>query len=153
VFFFLQFLDFFNFVKNQYNAKIKIFRSDNIMKFVNQNFKNLFSEKGILHQTTCVYTPEQNSVSERKNRHILEITRVLLFQSNVPKLFWSDAILTYVYLINRLSSANLNYKSPLEIIYQRKIIIDHLRVFECLCYVHNNNKQDKLDVRAIKAIF
>jgi len=146
------FQEFSNFVENQFNYKIKTFRTDNGTEFVNQNFTNYLKQKGISHQTTCVYTPQQNGVSERKNRHLLEITRVLLFQSKIPKTFWSDAVLTATYLINRLPSMNLNYKSPLEILYKRKIIIDHLRVFGCVCYVHNN-KRDKLDYTSIKAIF
>ena len=81
------------------------------------------------------------------------MTHVLLFQNNVPKIFWSSAVLTAIYLINRLPSANLEYKSPLEIIYQRKLNIDHLRVFGCTCYVHNNNMENKLDVKSIKTVF
>jgi hypothetical protein len=64
--FFSKFLDFHNFVENQYNAKIKVFRLDNGIKFVNNFFVNFFEEKKILHQTSCVYTPEQNVISERK---------------------------------------------------------------------------------------
>jgi hypothetical protein len=96
------------------------------MQFVNKKFSNFFQQRGIMHQTTCVYTRQQNGVSERKNRHLLEITRVLLFQNNVPKIYWSNAVLTVAYLINRSSSVNLDYKSPLEIIYQRKLNIDHV---------------------------
>jgi hypothetical protein len=81
------------------------------------------------------------------------MTRVLLYQNNVPKSYWLDAVLTFAYLINRLSSIKLGFKSLLEILYQRKIIMDHLRVFECTCYVYNDNKKDKLDFRAIKTIF
>jgi hypothetical protein len=80
------------------------------------------------------------------------MTRVLLFQNNVPKIYWSDAVLTATYLINRLPSANLNYKSPLEILYQRKINLEYLKIFGCTCYVHKN-KQDKLDYTSIKTIF
>jgi transposase InsO family protein len=116
-------------VENQYNAKIKVFRLDNGTEFINQNFINFFKEREILHQTSCVYTPKQNGVLERKNRHLLEMTRVLLYQNNIPRIYWSDAVLTFAYLINRFSSANLNYKSPLEIIYQRKSIIDHFKFF------------------------
>jgi hypothetical protein len=36
-------------------------------------------KKGIIHQTTCINTFEQNGVSERKNRHILEVTRALFY--------------------------------------------------------------------------
>jgi hypothetical protein len=55
---FSQFVDFCNFVKNQFETKIKIFRSDNGTEFVNHNFIIFFQQKSILHQTTCVYTPE-----------------------------------------------------------------------------------------------
>jgi hypothetical protein len=55
------------------------------------------------------------------------MTRVLLYQNNVPRTYWSDAVLTSTYLINRLSSAKLNYKSQLKILYQRKVIIDNLK--------------------------
>jgi len=32
------------------------------------------SEKGVVHEFTCVDTPQQNGVAERKNRHLLEVT-------------------------------------------------------------------------------
>jgi Integrase core domain len=40
----------YNFIENQYDAKIKIFRSDNGMKYVNKKISDLFKEKGILDQ-------------------------------------------------------------------------------------------------------
>jgi uncharacterized protein YfbU (UPF0304 family) len=82
------------------------------------------------------------------------MTRVLLYQNNVPRIYWSDVVITFTYLSSQLSSAKLNYKSPLEILFQtKKNIIDHLKIFGCTSYVSNDNKQDKLDVRAIKIIF
>jgi hypothetical protein len=61
-------------------------------------------------------------------------------------------MLIAAYLINRLPSANQNFKSPLEILYDRKINIDHLRVFGCVCFIHKN-KIDKLDFTSTKEIF
>jgi transposase InsO family protein len=61
---FQRFLEFTNFIENQYNFTIKIFRSNNDTEYVNKNFSNYFQQKGILHQTSCVYTPEQNGISE-----------------------------------------------------------------------------------------
>jgi hypothetical protein len=133
---FSQFKEFYNFVQTQFDAKIRTFRFDNRTEFVNQNFSFFFKEKSILHQTSCVYTPQQSGVSERKNRHLLEITRVLLYQNNVPTSYWADVILVATYLMNRLSSVKLNFKSPLEVIYTKKISNNHLSVFGCTCYVH-----------------
>jgi hypothetical protein len=64
--------------------------------------------------------PNKMGCRNEKNRHLLEVTRVLLFQNNVPKSFWPETVLTATYLINRLSSAKLNFKSPLEFFLPRK---------------------------------
>jgi hypothetical protein len=61
---------------------------------------------------------------KEKNRHLLEKkTRALLQQTNVPKCFWSDAILSANYLINRLPSSVLNDKIPLEILNKNLLIL------------------------------
>jgi Integrase core domain/GAG-pre-integrase domain len=60
------FQEFTNFIENQYSYKIKTFRTDNGTEFVNQKNLIFLKQKGIVHQTTCVYTPQQNGISERK---------------------------------------------------------------------------------------
>jgi hypothetical protein len=71
---------FFALVLNQFNITIKICRSDNGSEFVNQRIQTLFSKNGVIHQTPCVYTPQQNGVVERKHRHLLNSARSLMFQ-------------------------------------------------------------------------
>jgi hypothetical protein len=80
------------------------------------------------------------------------MTRTLMFQSNVPKKIWSDAILCATHLINRLPSSRLKNQIPLEILYQQKIIFDHLKIFRCTSFVHIKRK-DKLDFVSTKTIF
>ena len=46
--------------------------------------------------------PEQNGISERKHRHIMEAGLSLLAQSHLSSQFWVDAFKTAIYLINRL---------------------------------------------------
>lgn len=110
--------------------------------------KNLFTEKGISHQTTCTYTPQQNGVVERKHKHLLETFRALLFQSNLPTKFWGDCVLTATYLINRFPSKVLKNKTPFEILFGYPPSYSHLKSFCCLCYVTNNEKsRDKFQSR------
>ena len=48
---------------------------------------NLWLLIGILHQTSCAYTPQQNGVAERKNRHLMETTRTLSIHGEIPEHF------------------------------------------------------------------
>ena len=61
-------------------------------------------------------TPQQNDLSEHKNRRLLEVARALMLNSNVPKCFWGDAILTACYLINRVPSQVLHFQFPLTLL-------------------------------------
>ncbi|KAK1684333.1 hypothetical protein QYE76_045181 [Lolium multiflorum] len=148
------FKNFHSLVCNQYNANVKIFRSDNGTEYVNSDFNNFLSSRGIIHQTTCVNTAEQNGVAERKNRHLLEVARSLMFMMNVPKFLWGEAVKTAAYLINRMPSRVLNYKTPIECLSGTNSFIVPPKVFGCTCFVHDyRNSVGKLDPRAVKCIF
>jgi hypothetical protein len=80
------------------------------------NLEAYFREQGIIHQTTCVDTPQQNGVAGRKNRHLLEVTRSLMLDTHVPKSYWGDALLTATYLINWMPYRVLDFKTPSEVL-------------------------------------
>ncbi|KAL0395631.1 UNVERIFIED_CONTAM: Retrovirus-related Pol polyprotein from transposon RE2 [Sesamum calycinum] len=118
------------------------------------NFAQFDDFAGILHQTSCSYTPQQNGVVERKHKQLLEMARALLFQSSLPKKFWGESILTATYLINRLPTPLLNWKSPFEILYKKPPSYAQLKVFGCLCFASNvTPHKQKFDQRAYKCVF
>lgn len=68
---------FFSMVKTQFKTKIQQLRSDNAHDFFNKSNYQYFSNLGVIHQSSCVHTPQQNGVVERKHRHILNTTHAL----------------------------------------------------------------------------
>ena len=110
------FQSFHTMIQTQFSAKIQILRSDNGGEYVNKKFQDYFAIHGLLHETSCAQTPQQNGVAERKNRLILETARALLLGAHVPSRYWDDAITTTVYLLNRMPSKVLQFKTPLQVL-------------------------------------
>lgn len=146
-----QIREFMALVERQYSKKVKVLRSDNGTEFT--CLANYFKDHGILHETSCAYTPQQNGRAERKHRHILNISRALRFQANLPIEFWGECVLTAAHLINRTPSPLLKNRTPFEILHGQPPEISHLRVLGCLAYAHNKNtKGDKFASRSRKCV-
>ncbi|KAL2252169.1 UNVERIFIED_CONTAM: Retrovirus-related Pol polyprotein from transposon RE1 [Sesamum indicum] len=146
--------EFHKMVLTQFEKRIKTVRTDNGLEFINEQCQTFFKEEGIIHQTTCTYTPQQNGVVERKHKHLLQVARSLIFQANLPKLFWIEAILTSTYIINRLPTSVLEWKTPYETLFNKPVNYSHFRTFGCLCFATNIlPHKSKFDSRATKCIF
>ena len=141
-------------VENQSGRKIQAIRSDNGTEYTSNKFNSFCEEAGIEHQLTTPYTPQQNGVSERKNRTIMEMTRCLLHEKNLPKKFWAEAASTSVFLLNRLPTRAVQKQIPFEAWYGVKPSVKNLKIFGCLCFSHvPQAKRDKLDEKAAPGIF
>ncbi|GKC27583.1 zinc finger, CCHC-type containing protein [Tanacetum coccineum] len=68
-------------VELQQGSLIKRFRTDGGGEYMDTQY---FQSVGIIHETNAPYTPQQNSISERKNRILKEMVN-----SNVSLLDWS----------------------------------------------------------------
>ncbi|TYK11079.1 Beta-galactosidase [Cucumis melo var. makuwa] len=153
------FQNFYHTIKTQFHTKIAILRSDNGREFQNHNLSEFLASKGIVHQTSCAYTPQQNGVAERKNRHLVEVARSLMLSTSLPSYLWGDAILTAAHLINRMPSRILHLQTPLDCLKEsypstRLVSEVPLRVFGCTAYVHNfGPNQTKFTPRAQACVF
>lgn len=146
---------FTSMVKVHFNSSVHTFRSDHAFELGSSvEAATLFASQGILHQTTISHTPQQNGVVDRKYKHLLEVSRALLFQSKLPLTFWSDCVLTVIYLINRMPSPLLLKVSPYEKLHGCTQSYDYLRSFGCMCFATSPKAgRNKFQSRAISYIF
>ncbi|CAN0862518.1 Retrovirus-related Pol polyprotein from transposon TNT 1-94 [Linum grandiflorum] len=121
--------EFIQMVLTQFGKRIKIIRSDPGGEFTSHSLLALFKEHGILGQQSCPGVSKQNGLVERKHRHVLELTRAMLFHSQVPPSFWVEAVHTVVY---RQITPVLQQQSPYQILFSRLPNYDWLRVFVCV---------------------
>ncbi|GBP19524.1 Retrovirus-related Pol polyprotein from transposon TNT 1-94 [Eumeta japonica] len=99
--------DFLNRAENVTGNKVKTFRTDNGLEFINKEVKEMCSKKGIIHQTTVYYTPEQNGKAERVNRTLVEAARTMLHAKNLHKKLWAEAVNTAAFVLNRTVYAHI----------------------------------------------
>ena len=116
---------------------------------------NICKNSGIICEFTIPYNPQQNGVSERMNRTLLEKARTMLINSKLDKIFWGDAILTACFLTNRSPCSVLEQnKTPYEMWHSRKPDFSKLQIFGVIAYAHvPKSLRDKLSNLSIKSYF
>ena len=72
-------------LETQSGKRLKAVRTDNGTEYVNSELQAYFSSKGVLHNTTAPYTPEQNGVAERFNRTLIERVRAMLLDAQLEE--------------------------------------------------------------------
>ena len=75
-------------IRTEFNSQIHILWMDDGGEHINHNMENCFlSTNGLIHQTSCSDTPQQNGVIEQKNCTLLALTVALMIESHVPHYF------------------------------------------------------------------
>lgn len=109
--------------------------------------------RGIDHQFTAPYNPEQNGKAERDIRTVTEIIRAMIFGRNLLKKLWSETVGMAAYILNRSTTSKCN-KTPYERWFGRKPNILDIKTFGSTAYAHVPDVQrQKLDPKANKLTF
>ncbi|CAI7863638.1 unnamed protein product [Closterium sp. NIES-53] len=82
--------------------KVKVIRTDNGGEFIGADFEAVLKKKGIQHQLTVPYNPQQNGVAERFNRTLQEGAHTLLGRAGLPDPFWVTALRQVALVKNRV---------------------------------------------------
>ncbi|GKB11700.1 putative RNA-directed DNA polymerase [Tanacetum coccineum] len=138
-------------VELQLGKKIKALRSDRGGEYLSQEFKDYLSENGIVQNLTSPYTPQQNGVSERRNRTLLDMVRSMFNLTTLPLSFWDYALESAVRILNMVPTKKVD-KTPYEIWHGKAPNLSYLKVWGCEAYVKRDSA-DKLQQRSVKCIF
>jgi hypothetical protein len=134
-------------------CKVVTVRTDRGTEFVNYDLSDFFARKGITHQTSAPYSPQQNGKVERMNRVIKERVRALLFTAEAGPELWVGAARAVVRLLN-ISAVTGKPASPDELFYGRKPSAGHMKVWGCLAYVKFPDRQlTALGPRSVAGMF
>ncbi|MCO5579721.1 hypothetical protein L7F22_033581 [Adiantum nelumboides] len=123
-------------VENETGCKVQTLRTDRGGEYMSGAFKDFLGKKGIKHQCTMPYTPQQNGVAKRKNWSLMEMARCMLKAKSLPHKLWMEAVACAAHVLNRCPTRALKTITPYESWYDRKPSVSYLRVFGCLAYAH-----------------
>ena len=136
--------NFAKMVETQFPKCIKIFWSDNALKYTQYVFQAVLHSYGIVHQLTCLSTSQQNSRAEWKLHRILDTVCALLLSAKVSAPFWGKVALHAVHTINRIPSPVIQNQTPHKRLFGSPPDYHHLRSFGSACFVllqpHEHNK-------------
>ena len=109
--------------------------SDCGTEFDNTEIDKLCKYNGIIQNFSCPYTPETHGKIERLWRTINEMSKTMLYESNLAEEWWEHASSTAMHIYNRIITST-GAASPYEKYYGEQPNLNYIRVFGSLGYCH-----------------
>jgi hypothetical protein len=133
--------------------KLRVLRTDNGGEFTVAEFASYCVDEGVQRHYSTPYSPQQNDVVEWRNQTTVGMVRVLLKQRGMSAVFWGEAVVTAVYILNCSPTKTLNDRTPYEAWHGRKPAVSHLWVFGYLAFGKELGHIGKLDDRSTPGVF
>nr|GEV46831.1 putative ribonuclease H-like domain-containing protein [Tanacetum cinerariifolium] len=124
-------------IENLVDHKVKVIRCDNGSEFKNREMNQFCEMNGINRQISVARTPQQNRVTERRNRTLIDDVRTMLADSKLPTTFWAEAVNTACYVQNRVLVVKPHNKTLYEPFHGRTPTLSFMRPFGCLVTILN----------------
>ncbi|KAA0033023.1 gag/pol protein [Cucumis melo var. makuwa] len=83
-------------------------------EYMDLRFQDYLIEHEIQSQLSAPSTFQQNTVSERRNRALLDMVRSMMSFAQLPDSFWGYALETAIYILNNVPSKSVS-KTPYEL--------------------------------------
>ena len=149
----MHFKDFTKHILKESRRKVATLRTGNGTDYISFAFQDWLWNEGIRHEWSASYCPEQNGVAERENWAIVDSTRAMIYDKDLPQKLWTEVVNNTVYLQNRLARRRL-IKTPFEIWRQVKPDVSHLEMFGIESFAHEpNEKRSNFDKKSVRCVF
>jgi hypothetical protein len=107
--------------------------------------------RGVKHEFSSPYTPQQNGVVEKKNRTLLDMARTMLDEYKTPDQFWAEAINTACYSINWLYPHQILKKTSYKLLTGKNPNVSYFRVFGSKCFIlFKRGRKSKFAPKAVE---
>ncbi|CAI7923314.1 unnamed protein product [Closterium sp. NIES-53] len=101
-------------------------------EFLGKEFTDFVDGKGIVHDLTCLYTPQQNGMTEREMRTAVEFVRTMMLHMGVQHHWWHLALQQAVWVRNCLErSTTPPGTTPYQLLTGKKPDLTLARVWGC----------------------
>ncbi|GJS43333.1 putative ribonuclease H-like domain-containing protein [Tanacetum coccineum] len=141
-------------IENVVDKKVKIIRCDNGTEFKNRVMNEFCEKKGIKREFSIARTPQQNGITKKRNRTLIEAARTMLADSKLPTTFWAEAVNTTCYVQNRVIIVKPHNKTPYELFRGRTPSLSFMRPFGCHVTILNTlDHLDKFDGKSDDGFF
>lgn len=109
-------------------------------EFLSNAFQSHLRDPSVALCVTQPYSPKMNSIADRSICTITEHASAMLWNTSLPVSFWSSAVDTGVYLLNRSPHSTLGGKTSVEAWHGTPPNLGHLRAFDCHAAAHVPDK-------------
>ncbi|GKF70134.1 ribonuclease H-like domain-containing protein, partial [Tanacetum coccineum] len=108
-------------------------------EFKNSKLIELCGSKGIKRIIVMPEPHNKMGLLKRKNRTLIEAARTMLADSKFPTMFWTEAVSTACYVLNRVLVTRPHNKTPYELLSGKVPNISHLKPFGCHVTILNTS--------------
>ncbi|CAI7800944.1 unnamed protein product [Closterium sp. NIES-54] len=128
-----EFVQWLALTKRQTKKSVLILHSDRGGEFLGKQFTNFVNGKGIIHDLTCPYTPQQNGMAEREMRTVVESVRTMLVLMGVQHHWLHLALRQAVRVRNYLERSRLQSETrPYQLLTRKKPDLSLAWVWGCM---------------------
>ncbi|CAI7770694.1 unnamed protein product [Closterium sp. NIES-53] len=146
-----EFVQWLAVTERQTKKSVLMLRSDRGGELLGKQFTKFVNGKGIVHDLTCPYTPQQNGMAEHEMRMVVESVQTMLLHMGVQRHRWYLALQQAVWVRNCLERLMLQPgTTPYQLLTRKKPDLLLARVWGCMAQflVREQQRGGKLKPKA-----